>query len=334
MANIQPVPIDLALFRPLPLPKPLPEVGLINGSYPCEHKDAGLAHLTVWVGELGQNYGVSNRQWYITIYGPQDLPLEWDQYKYLVISAPKGKTEICLPPGSYRVSAVWGYYQDDGGLYHGNHFTDSTLITVCCGEKHCVTLYNPTIHRCGALYLAALKGLLAQQLKIAAPNLNLTNTVAVRTELTRQTVPAATARAISIAIDTVEKQILSVESILKETRGDIARKQVNDLNIAVRTAIDLEARRPTGVGFTISAINTTTENIVESEEKEIHEDFELKITPETEDTETKEPVETETEAEDTEPEEFEDDTEDEQEILEGTDQVAGNIGQPANNNHY
>ena len=49
-----------------------------------------------------------------------------------------------------------------GLVYRVNHWTDATIITACCDEHVCVKLFNPSLHRCGFIYVRALQDLARQ----------------------------------------------------------------------------------------------------------------------------------------------------------------------------
>lgn len=121
----------------------------------------GLAKLNVWVSDTDDPCSVSNRIWFVTIYGCDGRVLRWCRRRYFVIPAPCGHVEVELPPGCYRVSAVWGFRPIPGGLW-GNHFTDSAIVQVRCGETACVRLFNPSLHRCGRIFLQAIENLQRQ----------------------------------------------------------------------------------------------------------------------------------------------------------------------------
>jgi hypothetical protein len=70
--------------------------------------------------------------------------------------------EIEVPPGCYRINAVWSF-RIAGGVIYVNHFTDSAVVQACCGEHMCVTLFNPSIHRCGTIFLRAVRDLVLQK---------------------------------------------------------------------------------------------------------------------------------------------------------------------------
>ncbi len=72
------------------------------------------------------------------------------------MKAPCGHLEVEVPPGCYYIRAVAGYNISSDGTFIGNLFTDAAIVTVCCDSHVCVTLFTPSVHRCGPLYSLAL----------------------------------------------------------------------------------------------------------------------------------------------------------------------------------
>jgi hypothetical protein len=122
----------------------------------------GMAKLNVWISGMDDPCSISSRSWYVTIYDCDGKILSWCGKRYLVLHAPCGHLEVELPPGCYRLNAVWGYYQQ-GDIYWGNHFTDSVIIQAGCNEHVCVKLFNPSIHRCGQIFRRAVLDMLKQK---------------------------------------------------------------------------------------------------------------------------------------------------------------------------
>jgi hypothetical protein len=122
----------------------------------------GMAKLNVWVTDTDDPCSISNRTWYVTIYDCDGRVLEWCGRKYVVLPARCGHLEVELPPGCYRVTAVWSF-RVAGGIIYVNHFTDSAVVQACCDETTCVTLFNPSIHRCGTILVRAVRDLLLQK---------------------------------------------------------------------------------------------------------------------------------------------------------------------------
>ncbi|MBI2862045.1 MAG: hypothetical protein HYX89_04425 [Chloroflexi bacterium] len=122
----------------------------------------GMAKLNVWVTDTDDPCSMSNRTWYVTIYDCDGKVLEWCGRRYVVLPARCGHLEVELPPGCYRVNAVWSF-SVAGGIIYVNHFTDSAVVQACCDETTCVTLFNPSTHRCGTILVRAVRDLLLQK---------------------------------------------------------------------------------------------------------------------------------------------------------------------------
>ena len=124
----------------------------------------GLSKLNVFVSGIDDPCSVDNRTWYITIYNCDGSVLDWCGKRYVVMKAPCGHLEVKVPPGCYYVKAVWGFTVVLPGLvYRANHFTDAGIVTLCCDQHACVKLFNPSAHRCGYIYVRALRDLVAQK---------------------------------------------------------------------------------------------------------------------------------------------------------------------------
>lgn len=121
----------------------------------------GMARVNVWVSAIDNPCAIDSRTWYVTFYTCDGKVLEWCGRRFVVIPARCGHLEIEVPPGCYRINAVWSF-SVAGGVIHVNHLTDSAVVCACCDETHCVTLFNPSIHRCGTIFLRAVQDLVAQ----------------------------------------------------------------------------------------------------------------------------------------------------------------------------
>ena len=122
----------------------------------------GMAKLNVWVSDKDDPCAISDRTWFITIYDCDGNVLTWCRRRYLVLRARCGHLEVEVPPGCYRISAVWSFGRREKGLW-GNHFTDSAIVQARCDETVCVRLFNPSIHRCGMIFLRAVQDLVNQE---------------------------------------------------------------------------------------------------------------------------------------------------------------------------
>jgi hypothetical protein len=122
----------------------------------------GMAKLNIWVSGLDDPCSIDDRTWYVTIYKCDGSVLQWCGKKYVVLPAKCGHLEVEVPPGCYRIIAVWSF-SFAGGIYYVNHFTDSAVVQACCCEHVCVTLFTPSIHRCGRIFVKAVHDLIAQK---------------------------------------------------------------------------------------------------------------------------------------------------------------------------
>ena len=122
----------------------------------------GLARLNIWISGTDDPCAVDNRTWYVTIYDCDGNVLDWCGRRYVVIPARCGHLEVEVPPGCYRVNAVWSF-SFAGGIFYVNHLTDSAIVHTCCDQHVCVKLFNPSTHRCGTIFLRAVRDLVAQK---------------------------------------------------------------------------------------------------------------------------------------------------------------------------
>lgn len=122
----------------------------------------GMATLNVWVSGLDDPCSIDNRTWYITIYNCDGDVLEWCGRRFVVMRAPCGHLEVEVPPGCYYLRAVWSFSIGQGVIYV-NHLTDAAIVQACCDQTVCVTLFNPSIHRCGVIFLRALQDAVRQK---------------------------------------------------------------------------------------------------------------------------------------------------------------------------
>jgi len=124
----------------------------------------GMAKLNIFVSGIDDPCGIDDRTWYVTIYDCDGNVLEWCGRRYVVMRARCGHLEVEVPPGCYYIKAVWGFTIIIPGLvYRVNHFTDAAIVTACCEQTTCVKLFNPSAHRCGYIYVRALRDLVAQK---------------------------------------------------------------------------------------------------------------------------------------------------------------------------
>ncbi|MCX6156250.1 MAG: hypothetical protein NT007_19030 [Candidatus Kapabacteria bacterium] len=114
-----------------------------------------MAKLNVWISGMDDPCSVDSRTWYVTIFDCDGHVLEWCKKRYIVMPAKCGHLEVEVPPGCYYIKAVWSYRPIVGG-YRCNHFTDAAIVQACCDQTACVKLFNPTIHRCGTIFVKAI----------------------------------------------------------------------------------------------------------------------------------------------------------------------------------
>jgi len=124
----------------------------------------GMGRLNVFVSGVDDPCSVDQRTWYVTIFDCDGRVLEHCGRRYVVLPARCGHLEVEVPPGCYYVKAVWGFTVVRPGLvYRVNHFTDAGIVQVCCDQHACIKLFNPSAHRCGFIYVRALRDLQRQE---------------------------------------------------------------------------------------------------------------------------------------------------------------------------
>ena len=124
----------------------------------------GMANLNIFVSGMDDPCGFDTRTWYVTIYNCDGTVLEWCNRRYVVLRAECGHLDLKVPPGCYYIKAVWGFSIVIPGLvYRVNHFTDAAIVTASCEQTTCVKLFNPSAHRCGYIYVRALRDLVKQK---------------------------------------------------------------------------------------------------------------------------------------------------------------------------
>ena len=132
----------------------------------------GMARLQIWITSEGAPCKISERDehdnlpWVVAIWHCSGELLEWCGRKYFNIVAKCGHVEIEVPPGCYIIRAADGMGISANGQVWGNHWSDHAVVTACCDENTCVTLFAPSAHSCGIGFLAVLERLVAAK-KIA-----------------------------------------------------------------------------------------------------------------------------------------------------------------------
>lgn len=123
----------------------------------------GMAKLNIYVSGLDDPCKVDQRTWFVTIFNCDGSVLEHCGRRFVVIPARCGHLEVKVPPGCYYIKAVWNFRVITPNLvYRANHFTDAAIVTACCEQTVCVKLFNPSVHRCGYIYVRALRDLARQ----------------------------------------------------------------------------------------------------------------------------------------------------------------------------
>ena len=122
----------------------------------------GMATLNVWVSGLDDPCSIDSRTWYVTIYNCDGKVLQWCNRRFVVLPAKCGHLEVEVPPGCYLIKAVWSF-RLIGTVFFVNHFTDAAVVQACCGETTCVTLFNPSLPRCGTIVVRALQDAVDQK---------------------------------------------------------------------------------------------------------------------------------------------------------------------------
>ena len=128
----------------------------------------GTGKLQIWITSESDPCRISERDehdnlpWVVGIWHCNGQLLNWCGRKYFGMEARCGHLEVDLPPGCYVVRAA-----DWMGLTHqgvwGNHWTDHGVVTVCCDQTTCVTLFAPSAHNCGVGFLGAVRRMIAEK---------------------------------------------------------------------------------------------------------------------------------------------------------------------------
>lgn len=113
----------------------------------------GMSTLQIWITEEGSPCTISethdNNPWQVAIMHCDGRVLTWCKRTYTALVTKCGHIEVEVPPGCYVIRAGVGLGVDkDKGTLIGNHLSDHAVVTACCDEKVCVTLFAPTLHSC------------------------------------------------------------------------------------------------------------------------------------------------------------------------------------------
>jgi len=120
----------------------------------------GMAKLQIWFTAEGSPCTISERHedpqhshggtlpWEVAIMHCNGKVLNWCHRRYVGIKAPCGYVEIEVPPGCYVIRGGESMGVNAHGGVTGNHMTDHAVVTACCDESTCVTLFAPSLHSC------------------------------------------------------------------------------------------------------------------------------------------------------------------------------------------
>jgi hypothetical protein len=149
----------------------------------------GLATLQIWFTAEGSPCTISERDehdnlpWQVAIMHCDGRVLNWCGRRYVGIPAPCGHVEVKVPPGCYVIRGGESMGVNAHGGVTGNHMTDHAVVTACCDENTCVTLFAPSAHNCIFGVVAAIQGAVAFNklaAEIATPALEALRVVAER----------------------------------------------------------------------------------------------------------------------------------------------------------
>jgi len=124
----------------------------------------GMSTLQIWITSEGSPCTISERDehdntpWQVAIMHCDGRVLNWCNRRYVAIPAPCGHVEVQVPPGCYIIRAGEAMRVDKKGGLIGNHMSDHAVVTACCDESVCVTLFAPTLHNCVRGVVVALGG--------------------------------------------------------------------------------------------------------------------------------------------------------------------------------
>jgi hypothetical protein len=127
----------------------------------------GMATLQIWFTAEGSPCTISERDehdnlpWQVAIMHCDGRVLTWCGRRYVAIPAPCGHVELKVPPGCYVIRGGESMGVDAHGGVTGNHMTDHAVVTACCDEATCVTLFAPSAHNCVFGVVAAITGAIA-----------------------------------------------------------------------------------------------------------------------------------------------------------------------------
>jgi hypothetical protein len=127
----------------------------------------GMAKLQIWITAEGDPCNISERDehdnlpWEVAIMHCDGRVLNWCGRRYVGLVARCGHLEVEVPPGCYIIRAGESMGVDAHGGVTGNHMSDHAVVTACCDEATCVTLFAPSLHNCVFGVVAAVTGAIA-----------------------------------------------------------------------------------------------------------------------------------------------------------------------------
>ena len=116
------------------------------------------ATLCVWMSRMGRPCEIEDKlTHFVYVLGCDGKPLEFCDKTYVGMPTKCGHLEVEIPPGCYVVGAVHA----SGGLVGnppslGNHLSHIAVVRANCGDRVCVTLFDPSFHFCGTWLGAAI----------------------------------------------------------------------------------------------------------------------------------------------------------------------------------
>ena len=156
------------------------------------------AFLCVWATRVAKPCEIEDEKTlFVYVLKCDGKPLVHCGKKYVAMPTKCGYVEFEIPPGCYIVGAV----ENPNGIAPlGNHLTHIQIVRVNCGDRVCVTLFNPAAHFCGHWFLSAVRHHL---------------------EAAGNAVPAETARAIRNALQPLEALVkaLPEDEVTRALKG-------------------------------------------------------------------------------------------------------------------
>ena len=118
------------------------------------------ARLNVWITRFGDACHIDDKEpYYVYITDCSGNILVWCGKKYAGLPAKCGHLEVDIPPGCYSVFA--SHTPGQVGPSFGNRLTHIQIVRANGGDHVCVTLFAPTLSKCGSWFAYAVKTQLA-----------------------------------------------------------------------------------------------------------------------------------------------------------------------------